>query len=291
MPRRRARNVTYIKGTGQVDYKIVWRVFECAKPGCDQLLKASENAADLSKVTVRCPKCSFRNSGSYIALAPRWKYCRVCECLKPLESFDRHKPNTSSFRSGRQLECKSCKRSINRLLNPLRTREQHREASERRRLYGLLAGEAKINERAVLKRFGGKCFNCGKKLDRSRRSPKRYHLDHTLPARYLWPLIKGPTVLCSDCNNAKHDKWPSEFYSPKQLRQLAVLSGIPYDLLEAAPQLNPRAVETLLGNVDAFLARWVRYPAEIKKLRRLLIQTGHPDMYGRATFVPSFLHD
>lgn len=43
MPRRETRNITGIRGTGAVNASEVWRVFECFRPGCDQLLKVSED--------------------------------------------------------------------------------------------------------------------------------------------------------------------------------------------------------------------------------------------------------
>jgi hypothetical protein len=75
-----------------------------------------------------------------------------------------------------------------------------------------------------------------------------------LPAKYLWPLsTSNATLLCSECNNAKHDKWPSEFYRPDQLKALARLASIEYDFLSGPPVLNPKAVEAILANVDRLI--------------------------------------
>ena len=43
MSRRETRNITGIRGTSAVDANAVWRVFECFSPGCDQLMKVSED--------------------------------------------------------------------------------------------------------------------------------------------------------------------------------------------------------------------------------------------------------
>ncbi|MFH1141939.1 MAG: hypothetical protein V1724_09855 [Chloroflexota bacterium] len=296
MPRRRTRNITGIRGTGAVNASTVWRVFQCGKPGCDQLLQASEDdmAAQGSGFVVACPKCGFQNPASLINLAPRWKYCRVCERLQPLENFHRHAPNSSSFRSGRQLECARCKNVlINPRLNPLRTPDQHREASERRRLYGFLSGEDKIDEKEIYGRFGYKCFNCGlaTKVGEGR-------LDHTLPARFFWPLQRGPTLLCPDCNGNKAESWPSHFYKRdtinidvEKLRKLTILTGIPYELLAGPPQLNPAAVEWLKAHVDEFMERWIRYPEEIKRVRRIVKDMAGQDIFSFASIVPPFLKE
>ena len=290
MPRRKTRNVTNIKGTGQVEYTLVWRVLECGRPGCDHLFKVSEDAADFNKAGVRCPKCKYRNQPELIQRGARWKYCRVCEWLQPLENFHRHKPNRGSFRSGHQLECKVCKNTlINPFLNPKRTRDQHRESAERRRLYELLAGEQKLNSRVIFHRFRGRCFKCGKQLRFSEKGGLQYRLDHTLPAKFLWPLIQGPTVLCEVCNNAKHEKWPSEFYNESQRRGLSVLTGIPYELLSGRPRLSPEAVQKLRANIDEFLKRWIKYPNEIKKIRKLALEMEGIDIFEGAQVVPNFL--
>jgi hypothetical protein len=300
MPRRTTKNVTNIRGTGQVDYCEVWRVFECFSPGCDALLKMSESEIERQTqeenlVTLRCPKCGFANDRAILDRAARWKYCRVCEWLQPLDNFHKHKPNTGSFRSGRQLECKGCKNlRINPSLNPLRTSDQHRESSERRRLYELLSGDAvKLDDRAVYERFGGRCFACGKALAYRVSGVKDFDLDHTLPAKLLWPLTtESATLLCNDCNNAKHGAWPSEFYRDSaKLRQLAVLTGVPFDLLSGPPHVNRQAIEGLRANVDGFLNRWIAYPDEIKRIRALIQQDSGVDIFADAKAVPAFLRD
>jgi len=244
---------------------------------------------------MECPECGQLNNVAAINKGSPWKYCRVCEQLQPLDSFDRHVPNSASFRSGRQLECKSCKRLINAALNPLRTPDQHRESSERRRLYGILAGESKLNTRDVYQRFEGKCFNCKRSL-----SLGDAVLDHTLPARYLWPLATGATLLCAECNANKAEKWPSEFYrrdgstvDRDKLQHLSYSTGIPYEVLDGKPQLNWPAVERILLGVDQFLIRWIRYPDEIRRIRRTIREMAGVDIftYASAPAIPNFLRE
>lgn len=296
MPRRRTRNITGIRGTGAVDATAVWRVFECGKPGCDQLLKASEDdiSEQGSAFFLACPKCSLNNPVAQINLAARWKYCLVCERLQSLEYFHRHAPNSRSFRSGRQLECIRCKNLvINPRLNPLRTPDQHREASERRRLHGFLSMEVKTNAREIYKRFNYRCFNCNREL-----KIRESRVDHTLPARLLWPLQTGPTLLCQDCNGDKAEAWPSEFYKRdatnidvEKLRRLSVLTGIAYKLLAGPPQLNPAAVEWIKTHVDEFIERWIRHPDEIRRIRRTVKAMTGQDIYSFASIVPPFLRE
>jgi 5-methylcytosine-specific restriction endonuclease McrA len=243
-------------------------------------------------VAVNCIKCGFLNMAGVIDRAARWKYCRVCEWLQPLDNFHKHKPRGRSFRSGRQLECRTCKNTlINIDLNPKRTSDQHREAAQRRRLYSVSSGqEGKIDSHAVFERFGGQCFNCGKSLTFKASGAKDYDLDHTLPAKYLWPLTtNNATLLCSECNNAKHDKWPAEFYTPERLKALARLTSIEYDLLSGSPRLNPEAVEEILANVDDFIEQWIAYPDDIKKVRQLISDMNGVDIFTRANTVPDYL--
>jgi hypothetical protein len=194
------------------------------------------------------------------------------------------------MRSGHQLECKVCKNTkINPTLNPLRTPDQHREASDRRRLYLALAQDSKIDADAVYERFGGKCFNCERPLKKLG-GADGYRLDHTLPARYLWPLNAGATLLCADCNNAKHERWPSAYYDAAKLRRLAVLTGIEHGMLTGDVRFNPEALALIRSDIDGFLARWVRYADEIARLRNLILQREGVDIYEGATNVPDYFY-
>lgn len=307
MARRRARNVTNIRGTGQVDPAVVWRVFECSAPGCDHLHKLSEDVDGFPDVRVVCPKCGHATGKDHILRAPRWKYCRVCEWLQPIgetvgrgtpvrgktiaSAFDYHAPNSRGFRSERQLECKTCKREINRILNPKRTADQHREAARRRHISVLVSGApGKLDSRRVFERFGGSCFRCGKPLTYKARGPKQFTMDHTLPALYFWPLKSmSATLLCRQCNAEKSDRWPSEYYSREDLQRLSVLTSLPFDLLAGPPKLNPDAVRFIRANVDSLLVQLIRYPAEIRRIRDLILRMEGNDIKEGASTWPSFL--
>jgi len=344
MPRRKPKHKTGIQGTGTENYTVVWRVFECTRVGCHQLLRITEDdiiqlwdckknfekaIRDFTKKyyrrkpgyddligktleaciqkkkqqeekipSIECPKCGqkiYLDEGFLKSTKnSRWKYCRVCEWLQPLENFDFHRPNLGSFRSGRQLECKICKKTkINPFLNPHRTSDQHREASQRRRLYGILSGELeKIESEKIFSKFKGKCFNCGASLDFKKGKIIGGGLDHTLPARYLWPLTtENATLLCDSCNNKKHDKWPSEFYSREKLKKLAVLTSIPFELISGPPKLNPKAVRKILANVDKFIEDWIEYPEDIKKIRNLILEMEGIDIFEKAEDLPTYLKE
>ena len=298
MPRRKTRHKTGIRGTGVVDYTVIWRVSEGYRTSCDQLMKVSEDQVEEWRkeekaVQVNCPKCQYLNDDDIIERASRWKYCRVCEWLQPLENFHKHKPTSSrSFRSGKQLECKSCKNLlINPTLNPLRTSDQHREAAQHRRLYSILSGDiGKINSRVISNKFENRCFNCEKELMYREKRQRNWTLDHTLPAKYLWPMTTdNATLLCNECNNFKHDKWPSEFYPEEKFKKLAVLTGFPFDLISGPPKLNPESVKRILANIDKFIEDWIHYPEEIKKIRNLILEMETIDIFEVAKYIPEFL--
>jgi hypothetical protein len=166
--------------------------------------------------------------------------------------------------------------------------DQHLEASEKRRLYGFLAKEpSKIDAKAIYDRFGQKCFRCGRKLH----YPTEGNIDHTLPAKLFWPISTGPTLLCSNCNNIKHGKWPSEVYTERELKKLAVYTGVKYKILSGKPIMNPDAVRWLVRNVDHFIERWIRYPDEIMRIRRLVLEMTGKDIFAHAKIVPEYLKD
>jgi len=95
--------------------------------------------------------------------------------------------------------------------------------------------------------------------------------------------------LCSECNNAKHDKWPSEFYTPDRLKALARLTSIEYDFLSGPPRLNPKAIEAILANVDGFIEQKIADPDDIRKVRQFIQDMNDIDIFARASTVPDFL--
>lgn len=299
----------HVQGMGDV----VFKGFNCLNSACKEYIFVRKDQID-EEFSIVCPHCGFvlhsrgettfydyelvnTQDGSviedgkftilhddYVDEAPEFKYCIICGTLKPLEFFDQH----SARQSGRQGECRLCKTIYNSIKNQSRITDQHREASERRRLYGFLAREpSKLDAKVIYDRFGHKCFRCGKSLT----YPQDGNIDHTLPAKLLWPVSTGATLLCSDCNNLKHGKWPSEVYSKNQLKKLAVRTGIPCEILSGKPFLNPDAVQWLIDNIDTFIERWITYPGEIKRVRSLVLEMGGKDIFQNATTVPAFLID
>jgi 5-methylcytosine-specific restriction endonuclease McrA len=295
----------HVRGMGDVPFK----GFHCLNPECtawifvrsDDLVEAFE---------IRCESCghvmasgdvvrlydydlvdkrdeSIVESGAfailvddYVAEAQEYKYCIICAAMKPLEMFDAH----SARRTGRQGECRLCKRTYNTLKNQTRLTDQHREAAQKRRLYVELSGNARIDSTVILDRFGYACFKCG--ADLSAVTAGDRPLDHTLPAAYLWPLTtENATLLCRPCNGNKAGRWPAEFYSDQELRRLSALTGIPYDTLAGEPQYNPEALARLQDPVfiDAMIAKYAPYMDELVRLRNRVRRGAGVDFFAAAT--------
>ena len=200
----------HVRGMGDV----VFKGFQCLNGDCQEFIPVREDeiAVDFEIV---CPACGFfheaggetkffdyrlvhRQEGrvieegefvilhdDYIGDAQRLKYCLLCYARKPLDHFDIH----NSRHSGRQGECRLCKTIYNGIKNQSRVTDQHREAAERRRFYKRLAGETgRIDSEFIFEKFDGLCFRCGCELHYTAIGQKNFNLDHTLPARLLWPL-------------------------------------------------------------------------------------------------------
>lgn len=297
----------HVKGMGDV----VFKGFGCLNSECKEFIFVRKDQLD-EDFSIVCPSCGYilRAGGEsvfydyklvnintnsiveegkfvilhddYIKEAQEYKYCIICGTLKPLDSFDRH----SARQSERQGECRLCKTIYNNIKNQTRIIDQHREASEKRRLYGFLAKEpAKIDAKAIYDKFGCKCFRCGIALP----YPIEGDIDHTLPAKLFWPVSTGATLLCSNCNNLKHGKWPSEVYTDNELKKLAVYTGIKYEVLSGKPIINPDAVQWLIENIDYFIERWIEYPDEIKRIRKLVLEMTGEDIFSHAKIVPEYL--
>ena len=119
---------------------------------------------------------------------------------------------------------------------------------------------------------------------------KSFNLDHTLPARLLWPLSTGnATLLCPICNNEKHDLWPSAFYDVPKLRALARLTGHRYALLSGPPCVNEAAVEEILADPEAFIDEWIPYPEEIRRVRSMILEYTEADIFEGVDYVPGYL--
>ena len=125
----------HVKGMGDVTFK----GFQCLNPECTEFIfiKKDEISQDFY---FKCPKCGYvfesgkeqkfydysmdvmNSSGSiqsvstgeftifhedYVNEAKEYKYCIVCNTIKPIELFDKH----NSRVSGHQGECRLCKKT------------------------------------------------------------------------------------------------------------------------------------------------------------------------------------
>lgn len=291
-----------VKGMGDV----VFKGFKCLDPACNnfQFIRKDELSSDFD---IECGECGTHlRSGDetkffdyilrhtngtvieegkfsilhddYLAEACEYKYCLICCTLKPLEYFDRHERRAS----GRQGECRLCKKAYNAIKNQSRITDQHREAAQRRRLYLELSGSSpRINSLEVSERFRSRCFKCGKTLNPEADASER-PLDHTLPVSFLWPLnTQSATLLCKRHNGEKSGKWPSEYYTVEQLKNLAILTGIPFDVLNGPPSYNPEALQRLqdCDCVDSLLQKFAARMDEIIKLRNRILRDTKVDFF------------
>lgn len=292
----------FAKGNGDV----LFRGFHCLNPDCDEFIFVRDEAIG-EDFKIVCPTCKFEHRAGetsvffdyelrdkqtkksietglfevlhddYIGEAKGFKYCVLCSTLKPLELFDRH----SARKTERQSECNLCKQLYNSIKNQTRLADQHREASQKRRLYTDLTETRRIDIAAIYKKYDNKCFKCGVDLSRDRAGGKADlagNLDHTLPVKLLWPLTTdNATLLCKEHNGEKAEKWPSEYYSDAELRKLAPLVGIDYRILKGKPVYNPSAIEKLKNpsSVEALFIKYAAYSDELIGLRnRILKATG-----------------
>ena len=304
----------HVRGKGD----IVFRGFQCLQSNCVEFIVIPESQLG-PDFEISCPACNYSHTAGgevkffdyrlvhrndrrmieegefvvlhddYIRESQRFKYCLLCYALKPLDLFGVH----NARRSGRQGECRLCKTIYNGIKNQSRITDQHREAAQRRRLYKRLAGETgRVDSREIFEKFGGHCFNCNRQLFYTPAGQQEINLDHTLPIRLLWPIhTDNATLLCSNCNNQKHDLWPSEFYSIPKLRSLARLTGYPYDLVSGQPRVNEEAVAEILADADSFIEEWIHRPDEIRKVRRMIRGHTEVDIFEYATHVPAHLLD
>ena len=265
--------------------------FEIICPKCGFIMKSGEETQfyeyelkDLRNDSIIENGCFTIFHEDYINEAQEYKYCIVCNTMKPLSFFDQH----SSRKSGKQGECRLCKTQYNAIKNQSRITDQHREASQKRRMYLNLSGQSKINSQEVYKRFGFKCFKCGKDLNHV--DEKERPLDHTLPIVFLWPLTtENATLLCREHNGEKSGKWPSDYYSDKELRRLSVVTGISYEILSGPPYYNPEAIARLkeTDQVDDLLKKYAAYMPEVIKLRNRILENEGFDFFNYSSIVSS----
>lgn len=299
--RKNFANPEHVEGMGDHAFK----GFQCLSKDCTNFIfiRKDEIGDDFS---IDCPDCGFSHCAAetttlydydlkdtrdgsiveagqfeilhddYIFEAQDYKYCIVCGAMKPLEYFDRH----SARRTGRQGECSLCKKVYNSIKNQTRLTEQHREASQKRRLYTQFEDPQKLDIKAIYDRFDGKCFKCGKDLSADLDADavgKLGNLDHTLPVYFLWPLTTdNATLLCGKHNGQKAEKWPSKYYSDGELKKLSAKTGVEYKLMAGDPAYNPEALDRLNDPefIDKLFEKFARYPDELLRLRnRILVQT------------------
>jgi hypothetical protein len=170
--------------------------FEITCPSCETVIRSGEETQFYEYEMVDRRDNSVTEEGEftilhddYIAEAQEYKYCIICNTIKPFHLFDRHRAR----KSGRQGECRLCKAVYNAIKNKTRLTDQHREAAQKRRMYLDLSGGTKINSEVVHKRSGYRCFKCKKDLRKA--DAEERPLDHTLPAVFLWPLTTGCSLI------------------------------------------------------------------------------------------------
>ena len=285
----------HIKGMGDVLFK----GFQCLNSKCTNFILVRKDEIS-EEFEIECPICHFMHKSGeeskfydyklknfktntiieqgeftvlhdeYISESQEYKYCIVCNAIKPTYLFDKH----SARNSGRQGECRLCKGIYNSIKNQSRISDQHREAAQKRRMYLDLSGQHKIDSKIIHERFSYKCFKCGKDLTEVKTASER-PLDHTLPIYYLFPLdTNNATLLCREHNGEKSGKWPSEYYSSEELKRLSIITGINYDTLQGKPFFNPEAIKNLQNHeiVDSLLTKYSAYIDEIMKLRNRLLK-------------------
>lgn len=290
----------------------VYLGFQCLNHECEHFMLIEKDSIDY-EFQIVCPRCSYEltHDGStkffdynlidqslgkdeiiesgdfliyhfdYINFAKKFKYCIICNTMQPLENFDNH----ATRKSGKQGECKLCKFNYNAIKNQTRISDQHREAAQKRRLYLDITGTEKINSIAIYNKYQYKCFNC--QIDLSHQDSKK-HLDHTLPAYYLWPLTSdNATLLCSDCNGKKTNKWPNIFYNDTKLKTLSTITGFNYNLLKNGPQYNPIAIKELEKEdvVNALLSKYAAYMDEIIKVRNRILKDTNFDFFKSSSII------
>ncbi|MFE3675910.1 HNH endonuclease [Streptomyces griseus] len=208
------------------------------------------------------------SSDATVAEEGRWlhlKKCSYCGRLLPVDmnrlgSLAFHKHNAK--RTHHQNECRSCKKwRINDNFNPSRTVDQLHESSVITRERKVFLQESTILQEIkkrtgeglksqVWERFDRRCFNCAKSIPLS-----QVQLDHTRPLAYLWPIDEHATCLCAECNNNKKDRFPVDFYSESQLRELSRICGLGYGEL-VQKSVNMEQLQKIMGDIVTYATTW-----------------------------------
>lgn len=305
MPRRKTKHRTGLKRIKGIPVHDAWVGFVCIKCSRFNSFRIGSSLFDpqvaFETGAWKCQKCSYMHSRNsdlpfrnwplkyrkhdtlpaerfwigFFRIATEspssyWKQCNTCGRVLPFHAFSRH---AGWGVLERQMECRGCKGAINALLNPKRSWQQLHESAVRRRVADLLLeGENRpVNLRGFFKRFRSRCFKCSKPLSFSERST--WEIDHILPSKYLYPLTKeNAALLCVGCNNTKHGRWPSEFYTNSELIRLSKLTGADLSLLA-----NRKPVVNSNINVDACVSRYLtvrersNLAKRVRELNKLLL--------------------
>ncbi len=294
MARRTIKNKTGFGNKEGVNHKDAWVCFPCLQCGETVQIRIGQDIltpeSAFEDAIWICPKCGYEHScisdlpqslsnfpeewhscedphcqsfwRAFFRMATKdvfsyWKQCSKCGRILPVTCFDAHSGDGWKPLN-RQAECKACKGAINANLNKLRTKEQLWEGTIGRRIGDLLSRtNEKANPKEVFDRFNGKCFKCGEhSKPLNYKDGKSYHIDHIMPSKYFWPLTtENAALLCRDHNEAKSGKWPSEFYTDKELVKLAKITGANLELISSKEPLynmdiDPnQAVSRLFDNV------------------------------------------
>lgn len=178
-----------------------------------------------------------------------YMYCihEVNQVLRPVSDFTTNKtsphlrPNEKIY--GLQPFCKDSKRKYvnnGKAGNSSRTKDQHLEdvgsRFRQKLIVSAIGYTPKISYKDIYTKYNGCCFKCKKEIPFNRTDLKG--LDHTLPHAYWWPYTtENATFLCTDCNQSKKDKWPSEFYTVDELKELSKLTNIDFNILSSKSPL------------------------------------------------------
>lgn len=304
MPRRPTKNITGISRLKNIPCHDVWVNFVCVK--CKRFnairigrkLLSPDEAYETAKW--KCKYCNYIHSKksklpfsnlpkkliktnslpaqrfwqAFFRISTEhrksyWKQCNVCGRVLAFQAFDRH---VGWGPLERQMECRSCKGTINAILNVLRTKEQLHESAIKRRVADMLLKDEneRISFKELFKKFDSKCFKTKWPLNIKNR--KSWTIDHILPSKYLYPLtIQNAALLSKEANDNKGEKWPSEFYTNSELVKLAKITGADLSLLS-----NKKPIVNSNIDVDACVTRFlnVREESDLKKrlgeLKRVL---------------------
>lgn len=208
-----------------------------------------------------------------------WKQCNMCGRILPNSAFSKH---VGWGLLEKQLECRACKGAINAVLNEKRTAEQLHEGGINRRIGDLLSsvarGDQKIDIEDLFRRFNSRCFKTGKVLDINNRD--EWNIDHILPSKYFYPLTKENAALLSkEANSNKRDRWPSQYYSPKELIELSKITGADLNLLASPTPIPNRDIDVNLA-IEKYLnvRNSTNLMKRIEEIKKVIVDNGLVDL-------------